>query len=637
MSTLKLAMQNFRSSVKNYLALIISMSFTILILLNFQNVIYSDSFAVLGTRNKDYVDTIIQMICVVLGCFMFFFIWYSTNVFLTKRKKEIGIYVFMGLSNQKIGKLYMLESLMTGLAALVIGIGSGMLVSQLFQMILLAISDIAVEIKFRFDIKPVIITAVVYLAIYLIFVVKGYVSIVRSSVLDMVSASRQNEYVKQKNWILIVKAIAGTVVLAAGYYMALKKSGQEMLLAAVAAVVLVIAGVYLLFGGLIPLFFQGLKRKKTFLYKGQRTLWVNNLIFRIRKNYRTYAMTSVLMLCSVTALAAGFAIKIRYDNIVHFRNTYTFQLLTNQKGLGTTAEELIKKDNEIAYQSEITMLQLDEGLFEDQEFRTLRAILPYSQLKQLAKDTGLEFSLPEPGVDEEIDMENMPLLSLASADQNAVVKINGKEFRQIAQTEVPYLGYLQESVSYYVVNDRVYNELLPLGQQLYTYNYRISDIYNFRESLDELDTITSNTAENYTARVAIDPKDSEVEWMKVTYSVCIFMFMVFILASGCILFMKVYNDAFEEQERYRVLQKIGIGREMLGGAIARELSMTYAMPFVVMAVSSYFSVHALGNVMNTDLLAVNVVSVVVILLFSVLCYVLSVLVYRKLLNLDIKK
>ena len=49
----KLAMMNVKHGLKNYLSLILSLAFTVLILFNFQNLIGSDSFLVLGTRNKE--------------------------------------------------------------------------------------------------------------------------------------------------------------------------------------------------------------------------------------------------------------------------------------------------------------------------------------------------------------------------------------------------------------------------------------------------------------------------------------------------------------------------------------------------------------------------------------------------------
>lgn len=127
MSMFRLAFMNFRNSFRSYLSLVLSLAFTILILFNFQNIIYSAPFAVLGEHNKEYIDILVEAVSVVLGCFMFFFLWYATNVFLTRRKREIGIYIFMGMSNQRIGGLYVIEISFVGVTAFAMGIGLGAL------------------------------------------------------------------------------------------------------------------------------------------------------------------------------------------------------------------------------------------------------------------------------------------------------------------------------------------------------------------------------------------------------------------------------------------------------------------------------------------------------------------------------
>lgn len=629
MSMMKIALQNFKSSFKNYLAIIISLSFTILVFLNFQNIVYSDIFNGLGEHNKEFIDIIIQAISFVLGCFMFFFLWYATNVFLTKRKKEIGIYIFMGLTNQKIGKLYMIETTIIGISALILGVGFGVLTTQLFQMILAAISEITVDIGFRISLKPILITAGIYLVMYMIFVIKGYVNIVRSSVLDMVSAAKQNEYVKQKSEILVIKTILGIGILSAGYYYAVREGGQEVMGYVLLAVVLVVIGVYLLFGGFLPVLFQNLAKKKTFLYQKQRNLWVNNVIFRMKKNYRTYAITCVLMLCSVTALATGFAMKVRYDKMVHFENTYTYQVLSNQADLDEKIEKLIEKDNKIAYQTGASVLNLDASLIDTRFQNRTYNILSYSQVEKLAKQGGMKFELPEPKEDEIIDLTHPYLLSLLTDRSHTTVTINGKTYQQILESNEPYLGYFQEILSFYIVNDKEYQQLLPLGEELYTYNYRIEDLSRFQASREALSEIVSNTEDNYTAMAAPDPDSSDIDWIKVLYTVCIFMFMVFILASGSILFMKLYNDAFEEKERYQILRKLGISGNTLKKSLSNELKTAYAMPFLVMLISSYFSIHALEKMMYESLKQIWLISVAVIFVFFFLCYRLSVSVSAK--------
>ena len=133
MGIVRLSFVNFKNSFRSYLSLILSLAFTILVLFNFQNIRYSGAFQVLGTRNEEYVGIIINVISFVLGCFMFFFVWYATNVFLTRRKKEMGVYIFMGLSNERIGALYFLETVFTGAAALFLGLTLGDCVPGCFR------------------------------------------------------------------------------------------------------------------------------------------------------------------------------------------------------------------------------------------------------------------------------------------------------------------------------------------------------------------------------------------------------------------------------------------------------------------------------------------------------------------------
>ncbi len=632
----RLAFQNVKCNLKNYVSLVLSLSFSIMIFYNFQNLVYSDLFAAVGERSKDYSDMLIQMLSLVLGVFIVFFTGYATNVFLTRRKKEIGIFIFMGLTNQRIGSLYIMEMMMAGAATLAAGIGFGILLSQLFQMILLTMSDITLEIGWSFSLKPILITCAFYFAVYTCFVLKGYFNIVRSSVLEMVSASRQNEYVRLPNGILLFKSVLGIVILSAGYALAVAEDREGVLEHAVLAVVLVIIGVYFLFGGMIPAVFQGLAKNKRFLYCKERSLWVNQMVFRMKKNYRTYAIVCVLMICSVTALSASFALKERYNGIVHFRTVYTYQLLSSRSDLDETAQKLIEQENEIAYHTKMPILYLEPLKGEQQAYEKPVGLLEWSGFQQLAKESGLNLNIKQPKNGETVEVTHLYLISLITKRKGVPVEVNGQTFLKMDEIHDPYLGHLQEQMSFYLINDAEYKKLRPLGQELYAYNYKIKDIYNYKASVDALGTLVSNTEENYTARIVMAPDGGrDMEWVKILYSLCVFLVMVFITASGSILFMKLYNDALEEAERFDVLQKLGYSYETLKRAAARQLFLSYAVPLLVMAVSSYFSVHALEKVMDTGLAMIRLASAGIIFVFFYVCYLLSVRVYVR--NARIRK
>ena len=73
MSLFKLAYSSFKRSVKNYVALIISLSFSIFTFFNFQNIVFSNAMDVLKEKNSDYIAIIIQVISIVLIIFVLLF------------------------------------------------------------------------------------------------------------------------------------------------------------------------------------------------------------------------------------------------------------------------------------------------------------------------------------------------------------------------------------------------------------------------------------------------------------------------------------------------------------------------------------------------------------------------------------
>lgn len=633
MSIIRLAFFNFKNSFKSYLSLILSLTFTILVFFNFQNIIYSDVFVLLGQRNKDYIDTLIKVCLVVLLCFLFFFLWYATNVFLTRRKREIGIYIFMGMSNRKIGSLYLVEISFVGITALAMGIGFGALFSALFQMIMGAVSDLAVDVRFGISAKAIKMTSVSFLCMYLFFALKGFWNITRSSVLNMIMAAKQNEYLHVKPVVLLLKAVLGVAVLGLGYYYANKGSRYDTLTNALFAVILVIIGVYLLFGGLIPLVFQLLVSRKRFLYRGQRCLWVNQTIFRMRKNYRTYAMVCIMGICSVSALATGFAMRSRYENMVAFNHQYTFQFLSNQSNIAQTTKAILDGKCKVAYQSSLCALVADSEplLSSYTDVQQMHLLLSYSDIVQVAQASGMEFEFDEPADDEVYYLSHLVLLSFIANGETEPVTIAGKTYRQTQRIMIPYLGYMQKELGcLYVVSDKEYERLKEKNDLIYYIcSYKLADNDAYGAIRTAFDTIVSNTEENYTARVSIDPYSNEGEWIKALHSLCIFMFLVFIVASGCIMFMKLYNDSFEETQRYAVLKELGFSTGTLSASIAHELATAYLLPFAVMTVSAYFSVLSLGKMMRADLFGVYAVSMAVVSVVFVLFCVLSITVCQK--------
>ena len=639
MSLFRLAVSNFKRSVREFGMLILSLSFSVFVFFNFQNVIYSQAMDVLMEFRKDLIDIVIQAASVVFAVFLFFFIWYATNVFLNQRKKEIGIYIFMGLDNKRISRMYALESAMVGLFSLIFGLAFGVLFSKLFQMLLLKLSEISVDVEFSFSIRPVLNTGGMFLVIYGFMILKGCHTLKNSSVLNLLSGARQKEIRQENKVITVLRILAGTAALILGYLAALDTGGPQGLTRMIQAVILVILGVYLLYSGLIPGILRLFTRNKNFLYRKERTLWINNLAFRIKKNYRTYAMVTVLMICSVTLMALAIAMKQRYDRMENFDQVYSCQVVNYDGTLdGEEILQGIEEENPVEYWNEYTLLNLPSEMFHTKYNQTMYVLVPYSQVKEGAKKAGLEFPYQELEDDQVVELFHEILFSLVDTNEPATVNIGEKTYEEVDVTTTPYLGKLQTYAEAYIVSDKTFEELKSQGSLIYIYNYRLENPGNIEASRPWLQELVQRGEEGMTGVSYTEDSLNEDSYIRVTYSLCLFMFVTLMLAAGSIIFLKIGNEAYEDRERYEILEKMGIPRKTSGKAVKNEICFAYYCPFLLMTISSYFSVRALGEVMQEDLIRINVWSALFVLaLFSLICFLSVRGAKRKLFARNFKK
>ena len=211
----------------------------------------------------------------------------------------------------------------------------------------------------------------------------------------------------------------------------------------------------------------------------------------------------------------------------------------------------------------------------------------------------------------------------------------GKEYDVLATDDTAYLGDLQRSMDITVLSDSQYEELRPCGSEMKIYNFKIADSDNPKNVDASADYIRSLSQQLEDGSYVVGsniiyPESNEDSYIRVAYSICVFMFVTLILAAGSIIFLKVGNDAREDRERYTILKKIGISEKVLWRSAGKELSFTYYCPFVLMAVSSIFAIRALGSVMREDLTYVNVISALSILILFTLIYLISLRNYGKL-------
>lgn len=156
------------------------------------------------------------------------------------------------------------------------------------------------------------------------------------------------------------------------------------------------------------------------------------------------------------------------------------------------------------------------------------------------------------------------------ATKEAKIKLDGQLYNiSRGEVKVPVLGTgLNQSII--VVNDDTYFKLRDKGQQVYFYGAKV-----FQEENSQV--MFNNIEKNLSLKnVYIQngyKAQGESQWMKFAYVVLVFLFLVFAIVAGSIIYMKIYSDAYEDKEKYKILLKIGTTEKDINRAILKEVAI----------------------------------------------------------------
>ena len=127
---------------------------------------------------------------VVLG----FLIVYANRFFIRRRKKELGIYLTLGMSRSKVSLILVLESCLLALAALVVGLVLGVFGSQVMSVFTAKIFEADLT-GYRFVFSPeAAIKSILYFGvIFLVVIVFNIYTVGKCRLIDLLYGGRKNE------------------------------------------------------------------------------------------------------------------------------------------------------------------------------------------------------------------------------------------------------------------------------------------------------------------------------------------------------------------------------------------------------------------------------------------------------------
>ncbi len=619
MSSCKLILVNVRKNLRDYLIYFLTLMLSISLFYAFNSISDQPAFSDMSLVRAmlyEQLENLLSYISVVISVVLAFLIIYANQFLLKRRKKELGIYMMLGMKKGRIARLFAGETLCVGIIALATGLIMGLFLSQ--GVALIALKLFAVELdqfRFVFSMDAFRQTGICFAVIFIIVMLFNVRSVSSVQLIDLLTADRKNENMKSGRRVLPVLVFLFSLLCigAAGilFYRHGILPSRENKYFEIAGISLA-AGTLLLFYSLASVFIQAAQSSSRFYLKGLNAFLVRQIGSKIHTNFFILAIVSGLLTVTICAVSIGTSTALTMNDLAQASTPYDLNVLSDvdMDGDSNIADYLASCDIQITDYAE-NMEQI--SLYE--------ADITYEDLFQ-----GQNVELWD--IDKK--MLNIGATVITISDFNRALAMQGKE--PVVLEEGQYLINCNYKGTWQYVRTALQNHpeitigrvsLQRASDELLTETYYMTSIgNNDRGTIIVPDSIAERLTKDINVllvqyKAGADSNEilqkmipigldethgyryTEKNMMYDMYYgssslvvfLCCYGGIVFLLICTALLALKQLTETTDNISRYGLLQKLGARPRQINRAIFTQTAVFFAIPLAVAGVYSIMFIN----------------------------------------------
>ena len=311
----KLAFRNVRRSFRDYGVYLLTLTFGVCLFYTFNSLDGQGAMIYLAQSQnpmaqviQSCIDIFSVFVAVVLACL----ILYANSFLLRRRKRELGTYLLLGLSQGQVSRLLFLETGLIGLASLVLGLGLGLLASQGLSALTLSMFSLRVDaFGLAFSPRAVVRTAVYFGLIFLLVMVFSGLQVSRAKLLDLMQSGRRNEELRLRPlWVSVVQFAAGVVCLLIAYAILLISGMAYAIILPMLCIPMLglgTLGTLLVFKSLSGFVLRLVQSRPKLYFKNLNVFTLRQWISKVHSTYLAQTVICILLLLAmgITASSIG--------------------------------------------------------------------------------------------------------------------------------------------------------------------------------------------------------------------------------------------------------------------------------------------------------------------------------------------
>lgn len=616
-----IVLKNFKQNLRHYGIYLFSLRLSIALYFSFVTLKYTDSIA--NGENAKLLNSSAGIGEKFLFVIIIIFLMYANRLFIKRRTKSFALFQLIGLSRKDLMRMMMLEQAIIFIGTTVIGLLLGLFGSRLLLLIVKKTAQIPLDIKILFEPAALTVTMILVVISFILIMVQSFIFIKRRSIIQLMYDVQQSE-ATQANMTKaeMTFGILGIAMIGLGYYLStiMLKNIELTLISAFLILFLTVVGAYFFFRSSVSLIFKSLKRSKRGYVNVTDVVFTASIMHRMKKNAFSLTVIGIISAITITLLSFATISKANIENNVNGLAPHEFTYINEgeaQKLEAYLNAKNIPYNKVVQHVIEVPIVHSDKALHKDVNS------LP------IISDAEVDKMDVNPG---EITLVNYFKVSetFIGLDKGVTIDLGRKEKHaplEITETSpynvLSYRAALGRSVG--IIDHKTF-EMLKATQIKDKDNPPITQVgFDLKSAKDVVKVESANEQFNQMlpqSRTSLEKEQLAFSGMFLFVSG--FLGVAFLIAAGCIIYIKQMDENEDEMANYQILRKMGYTHQDMFKGLALKIAFNFGLPLIIGLGHAFFAARAFNTLMNgvdfAPVIFAMTVYAVIYLIFAVLAY-----------------
>lgn len=594
---------------------------------------------------------VLRLGVVVIGVFAVIFMFYTNSFLIRTRTREFGLYNILGMSRRHISRIVAIETLMAAGLSLAGGLIVGILFEKLAELFFVRLIGEQTTYAFTLDFGACLITAGVFLAIFLLVMLRSMFRIYRQNTIELLKAENFGEKPPRAKWVL---TLVGILLLGGAYVIAvLMAAPLQAITMFFFAVIMVIVATFILFISGSVSVCRALQKNKKYFYKTKHFVSLSSMVYRMKRNGAGLASICILstmvlvMISSTSCLYFGkeaslnarypreFDVDIRMEDglsdekSLEIKDTLRSSITQTVNSFGTDPVNVVEAEMVYASvfirdgvmtnsYSPLEMSLNDSASAWDVYFVTLESFNRYmGENRTLADDEVILCTY--------LDEYEYDTITVPSGRKYTIVDSTKDFFKfgEIASDISPAVIFVAKSLPA-LEPEGIYREVL----WYYLFDVdadeaMIADIYDgIIDSVSDVMKMYQEEIGWFTGESRTLNRSDFFGMYGGLFFLGIALSIVFTFALVLILYYKQISEGYEDRSRFEIMRKVGMTDEDIRKSVNSQMGNVFYMPLVAAVIHLGFAIPMIFSMLKlfsvTEFSALVVSAVLSVVAFGII-------------------